>query len=371
MKILRYGIVLAAMILQANISYSQGCVAARGMATCSGSGIGTTLNLQKGEVNLLAGYRYFESFRHFRGDHEEPQRVEQGTQVINWSTFVDISANYGITDRIYANAVIPFMIHNRSSMYEHGGNPPSGLGQRHSTSSAGLSDIRLGVGYWLFEPLEHEFNYAIGVGVKLPTGNYDCTDLFYNQGAGKNVDSILPVDQSIQLGDGGVGITIDLQGYHPITDNIGISSSFFYMANPRETNGVNTTRKDVNGNILQYSCADQYGGRVGAFYNTSTGFSAYVGGRIEGVPAYDLIGGSKGFRRPGYSVAVEPGVSFSDHGMSVFLSMPWALYRNRVQSFDDIEKTNATGVFTNGDAAFADYLINLGFSWRFGGSHSM
>jgi hypothetical protein len=30
------------------------------------------------------------------------------------------------------------------------------------------------------------------------------------------------------------------------------------------------------------------------------------------------------------------------------------------------------GTFTNGDAAFADYVINLGFSWRFGGKeHAM
>jgi hypothetical protein len=30
------------------------------------------------------------------------------------------------------------------------------------------------------------------------------------------------------------------------------------------------------------------------------------------------------------------------------------------------------GTFTNGDAAFADYVINLGFSWRFGGKeHKM
>ena len=143
-------------------SKAQGCVATRGMSSCGGgTGMGMGINLSPGEWNLVTGYRYLESFRHFRGDHEEPERVANGTEVWNWSSFLDITLNYGITDQLYATATLPYMQHNRSSMYEHGGNPPNGLGQRHSTGSSGLSDIRFGVGYWLFEPFEHDFNYAI------------------------------------------------------------------------------------------------------------------------------------------------------------------------------------------------------------------
>ena len=55
---------------------------------------------------------------------------------------------YGISDRTFANIIIPVVYHDRSSMYEHGGNPPNGLGDRHHTSSHGLADIRLSAGYW-------------------------------------------------------------------------------------------------------------------------------------------------------------------------------------------------------------------------------
>lgn len=345
-------------------SKAQGCVATRGMSSVCGGGMGSSINLKEGEFQIQSGFRYFESFRHFRGDHEEANRVAEGTEVINHSSFLDLTLNYGITDRIFVNTTIPFVYHTRSSMYEHGGNPPApGLGERHKTTSNGLADIRVGIGYWLFDPLDNEYNYSITLGAKLPSGSYDYKDLFYNQGANRNVDIETVVDQSIQPGDGGTCLNIDIQGYHPINHEIGISSNVFYMANPKETNGIKTRT-----GTMEYSCPDQYGGRLGAFYNSMDGWNIYLGGRIEGVPSSDIIGGSAGFRRPGYAVSVEPGAGYFYKGFAAFLSAPIAMYRNRVQSYDDIQKTNA-GVFTNGDAAFADYLISFGLSYRFGGSH--
>ena len=53
-------------------------------------------------------------------------------------------------------------------MYEHGGNPPNGLGDRHETSAYGLADLRLGAGYWIFNPEKHaNFNYAFGTWSKI------------------------------------------------------------------------------------------------------------------------------------------------------------------------------------------------------------
>ena len=342
------------------ITFGQGCVAIRGNAAC-GSSLGNTLNLGKGEFNTLLNFRHFKSFRHFRGDEEETHRVEEGTEVVNYSSFVDFGLTYGITDRLYANAILPFVFHNRSSMYEHGGNPPNGLGERHETSASGLADIRLGVGYWLFDPAEHDFNYAIGIGVKLPTGKYDYTDLFYNQGENRDQDVERVVDQSIQPGDGGYGIALDLQGYHPISHSFGLSSNLFYMLGIQESNGVLTR----NGSS-EFSCPDQYAARIGGAYNSMSGLNFYLGGRIEGIPATDLIGSSAGYRRPGHAVSVEPGIGFIKNSFSVFASAPIAVYRNRIQSFQDKERTAETGVYRHGDAAFADYLVSVSFAYRFG-----
>lgn len=77
------------------------------------------------------------------------------------------------------------------------------------------------------------------------------------------------------------------------------------------------------------------------------------------MPADDIIGGSNGFRRPGYAVSLEPGITYS-HGVSSFnLGVPVAVYRNRTRSVAD----RASG--GHGDAAFADYLLLLGYSRRF------
>jgi hypothetical protein len=47
------------------------------------------------------------------------------------------------------------------------------------------------------------------------------------------------------------------------------------------------------------------------------------------------------------------------------LYAPVAIRRERPQSYPDILRTIDTKVFYRGDAAFADYSINLGFGYRF------
>ena len=298
---------LIAFLFSNTQANAQGCVAIRGISSCTGN-IGGGAMVPKGDLLVGTNFRYFKSYRHFRGDHEETERVENGTQVINHSYFMDFLATYGISDRFYANMILPFVYHNRSSMYEHGGNPPNGLGERHETSSFGLADIRLGVGYWLFNPEKHSnFNYAFALGVKMPTGSYNSTDIFYNQGADKDMDEEKVVDQSIQPGDGGWGITTEVQGYQTFGNSFMFLLNLYYLINPAETNGVLTR----NGRS-EFSCPDQYAARAGVFYMTPvSGLSVFLGGRIEGVPATDLIGSSAGYRRPGYAVAVEPGVGYN------------------------------------------------------------
>ena len=100
---------------------AQGCVANRGFSGCTGN-IGEGTMIPKGYLLIGTNFRSFQSFLHFRGDHEKKHRIKEGTQVINDSYFLDFSATYGISNRWYANLIVPFVYHNRSSIYEHGGN---------------------------------------------------------------------------------------------------------------------------------------------------------------------------------------------------------------------------------------------------------
>lgn len=338
----------------------QGCVAIRHFSSCVGNSLENNL-LNKGDVQIGMNYRYFKSFRHFRGTEEEPDRISNNTEVINYSHSTDFFATIGISERVYSSITIPTVFNSRSSLYEHGRN------ERNTTFSRGLGDIRIGMGFWLFDLEEHKNgNMALGLGVKLPTGNYNASDIFYNVGPDGGPQT-RPVDQSIQPGDGGLGLTLDLQLYQKITTGVFGYASGFYLLNPRETNGIRTFRETLspileNESIM--SVPDQYSVRTGISYSISPLISSSLGARFDCIPVRDLIGGNEGFRRPGHVLSIDPGIGFNKNNFSFNLNVPFAIRRERPQSITDIQTEEITGSPRNGDAAFADYAINFGISYR-------
>jgi hypothetical protein len=111
------------------------------------------------------------------------------------------------------------------------------------------------------------------------------------------------------------------------------------------------------------SVPDLFMARAGVSYMINkVNFSGGV--RVEGLPSTDLIGGSRGFRRPGYIVSAEPSITYVAKKISFNLAVPFALKRDRTQSDSDKRITAATGVHTQGDAAFADYLISAGITFK-------
>ena len=335
-------------------------MAIRHFSSCVGNSLENNL-LLTGDFQVGSNYRYFKSFRHFRGTEEEPDRVANGSEVINHSHSWDFFVTYGISDRVYASITLPFVINTRSSLYEHGRE------ERNITFSRGLADARIGIGFWMFDPKTHlNGNLALGFGLKLPTGNYNASDIFYNVGP-EGSPVVRPVDQSIQPGDGGVGFTFDFQLYQKIVENFYAYAGGFYLINPRETNGIRTFRETLSPileNEAIMSVPDQFSTRLGVSYAFSHSISTSLGARYEGVPVKDLIGGNEGFRRPGNVLSIDPGLSFMKNNMTINLNVPIAVRRERPQSVTDLQTEQATGNPRNGDAAFADYSINLGLTFR-------
>lgn len=342
---------------------AQGCVAIRsvgGMCTMD-HGDGADASPQKWLLNV--NNRYFNSFRHFVGEVEQTQRADLGTQVINHSYTMDIAATRMLNNRWSVAMDVPILSNTRSSLYEHGGK------ERHTTASFGLGDIRFTGYYWLLNPEKHsKVNVQIGLGIKLPTGDYKYTDRFYTSTPGVTV--IGPVDQSIQLGDGGTGFTTEVNAYYNIARNVSLYANFYYLINPREQNGTSTARGGTpsasavaNGSDVM-SVPDQLMLRGGANWVVNK-FTFSAGLRNECLPVHDLIGGSLGFRRPGYIISGEPGVTYAFKKFNVYAFVPIAITRNRTQSMADKISTDLSGKYTQGDAAFADYAINIGLSLRF------
>jgi hypothetical protein len=347
-------LIIAIVFLQVKTT-AQGCVAIKGTA-----GICSRPSDAKGwELNL--NNRYFKSYKHFVGTIEQKERVEKGSNVINHAYELDVTATRTLNSRWSLAMTIPIMDFARSSLYEHDGST------RHSTHSFGIGDARFSAYRWMFDPkTSHKGNVQLGLGIKLPTGNYNYQDYFF-----KKVDSSIlgPVDQSIQPGDGGTGITFELNSFYNFSHRFGVYGSFFYLVNPREVNGTSTTRggavsasaKKYNTDVM--SVPDLFMTRAGISYMVDQ-FNFSGGIRVEGLPSTDLIGGSRGFRRPGYIISAEPAVTLVTKKMSFNIAVPFALQRNRTQSNADKRQSKDTGTHKQGDAAFADYLISAGITFR-------
>lgn len=350
-----------------NQSLAQGCVAVRNMSSCSL--FDSTSTISKWQVSV--NYRYFKSFRHFRGKEEEEERVEQGTEVINHDNSVLLGLSYNFNSRWSASVVIPYLSIDRSSLYEHYGNKPN-TNPRFHTQSSGVGDIRLNVYRSL---LNHKrFQLIAGVGAKLPTGNFHDKDYFHKKDQEGN-DSLVykVVDQSIQPGDGGFGFSTELNLNYQFTRKFSVYGTAFYLFNPRNTNGVKR-RDDLELGIPntpssaialsnEFSVADQYLFRLGVSYQIKR-VVVSLGGRYEGVAAEDLIGDSDGFRRPGYIISIEPSAVYSFGRSALALNLPIAWKRNRVQNTIDMAKSEMQGTEIIGDAAFADWLLSISYSYK-------
>lgn len=362
---MRILVMVAVAIFVCNINANaQGCVAIRSTgASCT---IEKPENASKWQFN--ANYRYFKSFRHFKGKEEQKERVEQQTDVRNFSHSLDLSIVRKLNNRWSLALNVPILFNNRSSLYEHGLVNGSYIKrERRYTSSFGLGDMRLSAYYWLIDPVKHaKGNIQLGAGIKFATGDYNYQDYWYNVGPNGSKE-LRTVDQSIQLGDGGTGLATELNAYYSFTHSFSVYANGFYLFNPREVNGTRTYRETLSPALYNetiMSVPDQYMARVGASFMVNN-FGFALGGRIDGIPVYDLIGESDGFRRPGYAVAVEPGINYTSGKAHYYINVPIAVQRNRTQSVTDKERSVESGTYQIGDAAFADYVISIGASFKF------
>lgn len=344
------------LIVQVKMT-GQGCIAVRHMSCATGGINNTSTALTKGEIQFTTGYRYLHSYKHFVGKVEQTQRVAEGTQVINNSHSFDFGLSYALSNRLSVAINLPYNDNSRSSLYEHYGNGleanPAHL--RFSTYSAGLGDLRVSATYWMLDPLKHmNGNFALSLGVKAPTGNANVKDDFHKLDKNK-IEFIQnkTVDQSIQLGDGSWGANVEIQGYQALIKNTALYFNGFYLFSPANFNAV-----------TNLSVPDQFAGRVGLNYSIlpHQGIAVSFGGRLEGLPAIDLIGKSEGSRRPGYIISIEPGVYWQTGHHTLALNVPIAVERNRIKSWSD--RQDPLGL-KHGDAAFADYLISATYSYRF------
>jgi len=357
--------------------------------------LGGSAYQEAGSWSLGVTHRWQYSDKHYVGDEEQVYREKEGSQVINDIHVIDVNVGYNINKRVAVSMSIPFQKATRSQalrdprfLRDANGAPvkdangnnvflnPSGVRTstgstngaviaRYRTEAEGLADMKLFATAWVLDPEKAEKgNISVGLGVVLPTGESDHLDTFKTlttKRGGKGVndtytinDTAQYVDNSIEPGTGAWGIIFDLYMWRQLRKDITVFASGTYIATPQELSG------NPNGGIgttNYWSANDAYLFRAGGGYTfwPSGSMTFTLAGRMEGSPSTDLIGGSAGRRRPGFAIAIEPGLVFARKGWVVAFSTPVALYRNRENDFSGKE----------GDAAFADFITLLSVSKRF------
>ena len=343
-------------------------------ARISSPSLGAAGYQKPGTWSAAVSHRWQYSDRHFVGDQEQVYREKEGSQVINNIHLIDISVGYAVTERINANLAIPLQFATRSQAIRDtrrvGGvlvNPsrypaPNGtvngaVIDRYTTEANGLGDIRLLGTVWLLDPARSKKqNVSVGLGVVFPTGEKDAKDEFKQFGtnsAGQYEPRSVTqnVDNSIQPGSGAWGIIFDIYAFREIITNLTVFAAGTYISTPEEDAGV---KSGALTSTTVWSTGDSYLFRAGVGYTflPKYGLTLTLGGRMEGTPSTDIIGGSGGRRRPGFGISIEPGLVFSKNRWTASFSAPVAVYRNR-------ERNN---LGQEGDAAFADFitLFSLG-----------
>ncbi len=304
------------------------------------------LKSQQWDVSL--SYRFLHSDQIFTGSQEQRQLAK--FVVIDIHS-VDFTTRYAFTERFSASLTLPFLHGMHESAFEHDGV------NRHTTSTAGIGDVRLLGNAWLLNPATHpDGNILFSAGIKAPTGESNAKDTFYQPGPVEH-----PVDAAIQPGDGGWGVVFEGQAYRKIFKGTFVYAAAQYLINPRGQNGTGAPVAYIPGIITTNSVPDQFMARAGIMYSIwpERGLAISLGARCEGIPVHDLAGSNEGIRTSGYSIAVEPGLYYSTGKNSFSLTTPVAVYRNRTLS--DVERDGGVAPY----GSFYSVQLLASFSHRF------
>jgi len=316
---------------------------------------------QPGENQISVTTRGLDSSDHYNGDVEQVQRQTLGTYVMNKQRAADLTVSHTFTERISMSAAFPYV---NSSWAIPSPTAPT-PGPRIAENGRGLGDIIVSGAYWVFPTDKHRrANVSVSMGLKFPTGNANYQDTYVGSNGQNNI--LRGVDQSVEPGDGGWGATMGVFVFQRIPHGQ-LFGSFNYLANPKDHN--DTPSGSVNRlapgasptgdpSLWVNSVPDQYLARLGGAFPVKWGVAGSVAWRAEGLPRYDLIGASHGFRRPGVEMFIEPGVTWARGQHVIGFQVPIGYYRDRFPNPYSGAK---------GDATFPKRIWLANYSYRFGG----
>lgn len=297
-----------------------------------------------GEWRVGLAYRHLHTNEWFVGKDINENEAPFGQPLFLNVDSLDVAAEYGITGRLSAQLTIPFSHGTHSRIY--------GDGNRHEVSATGLGDINLVGRYLLFDPKAHaNGNVSLGLGVKAPTGKNDVEDDFWLEDGTKTRHT---VDESIQLGDGGWGILLELSAFQRLFESgYGYANASYLVSTRNQSNVIQGGAPVDVPDVYSYKLGLAYAGIP------VKGLTVSLGGRIDGIPYHDLIGSSDGFRRPAIVGYVDPALVLTLGKGEFTLNVPVRVWADFRPSINDKQ----FGAVGGGD--LAKVLVFVGYTQRF------
>jgi len=338
---------------------------------------GTSGDIKSGHGTLSVGYRSVYANQYFLNSQVFRQLNQQEQPTRFWNT-VDLTGTYQLTKRVNLQATVPLQF-NQATFLVPFTDGPLAESFRQRLSTAGVGDIVLMERTWLFNPDNvKRGNVLLGLGLKLPTGNYRGGNTW--TGGGPGVWNNKPAPLTILIGDGGVDVLAEILAYRIVKYPVRRTNLFAvgsYQFAPRGTTGVPSqnlllgppiSTSPLARNSLVNSVPDVYSLRAGMivpspFKNNKylSPLSGLVAYRWDGSPQKDLIGNSNGFRQPGFFMAVELGLFYQHKRHLVQATSPISFVR--YASFDSGgERPGSPAPRTT---AFSPASLNLRYTYFF------
>jgi hypothetical protein len=323
---------------------AQGCMPLRFTSPSLGGQATTFLRPHEWQAGLAL--RRVATNRFFVGTAENETAAPGGQPLRLRLNSADLSVSYGVSERTSLSVTVPLFYGTGSNLH------PDGL--RHQVSTAGIGDINALGTLWLASPSQHPTgNVQVGLGIKTPSGSHTLArDFFAPDGS----VSQQPVTQTLQLGDGGWAIPVQLQAFQQIFPRGSVYASGVYSISLRK----HTEVLWPPANAL-WAVPDVYSARVGLAYAVApnSGFSLSLGGRIDGTTSRDLIGGRDDFmRHNGYTMYVDPGLSLVTGRNQLTLSVPVRVRENY------LPMTLSDGTIRTGAGGVNDFVVYAGYTRR-------
>jgi hypothetical protein len=308
--------------------------------------------LQKGEFQVNGYWGRFATDETFRGyDVISTSSVWEGGDTLN------LQGAYGLTRRINLTAEVPYVL------WSYWSNVVAGT--RYYQHVHGFGDAVIGSRMWLLNPQKNpKQNLGVSLGLRLPTGesNYQVP---YPDSKGNNVIN-RPVYPAVQPGSGSLGLRLSVQGFRSFK-RFSIYGSGLYLFSLKKqndtiafgaaTNPAGPTAVAENVRYLSTPDSYQFSGGVSTPVPHLKRFSLSIGSQVAGVPVYNVMTGTSGYRQPGYMVSLVPGIAWDAGFATYYISIPI-----RVRQYVGLDFTN-----TQRAADFAKTSLQVGVQFNLGG----